>query len=329
MPDSAVIQVMRSFKADLLRGERAQVQAMAQRWLAVERRLSAQIDALAYDMAQIARDGGTVSPTMLSTSVRYRELLVQLTDELEGYSGYAERTITDRQRQLARLGIEHAGQAITTQGVRAGFTRLPVEAVTNLVGLSGSGSPLRSLLAASWPLAADGLTQELVTGVALGYNPRKIARNMAQGMARSRDRMEVIARTEALRTYKEANRQSYIASGVVRSYKRLATHDSRVCAACLLDEGTEYALGEEMPEHPQGRCTLVPVVDGVPQPKWVQGAEWFVEQPPATQTAILGKGRYEAWQRGAFDLGELVTVRPNATWGPSLQVTPLATLGSA
>lgn len=329
MPDSEVIRVMRSFKADLLRGERAQTAEMARRWQGVEQRLHAQIDALALEMAQVQRDGGTVSRGMLFNDVRYRELLGQLTNELEGYTDYAERTIEQRQRQLARLGIRQAEQAIQTQGIRAGFSRLPVEAVQNLVGLSGDGAPLRNLLVASWPHAADGLTQALINGVALGYNPRKTARLMAQGMARSRDRMEVIARTEQLRVYREANRQSYIRSGVVEGYRRLATHDRRVCAACLLAEGTFYELNEEMPEHPQGRCTLVPIVEGIKAPTWQLGPSWFVEQPVATQRDILGKGRYDAWQSGAFDLGELVTVRPNAIWGDSLQVAPLRELQSA
>lgn len=326
MPDSEVIRVMRQFKRDLLAGERAQMQEMAQRWLAVERRLSDQMQALAYEMDGIKRDGGTVSQELLFNQVRYRELLIQLTDELEGYTEYAERTIEARQGQLARLGIKQAEQAITTQGVRAGFNRLPVAAVENLVGLSGSGAPVGNLLAASWPISAQRMTQELVNGVALGYNPRKVARNMARGARGSLDRMMVISRTESLRVYREANRQSYVASGVVNGYKRLATHDNRVCAACLMDEGTFYELGEEMPEHPQGRCTMVPVVDGVPAAKWKQGQEWFEEQPQATQMDILGKGRYYAWQNGDYELGELVTVKPNATWGDSLQVTPLREL---
>ncbi len=329
MPDSAVIVTMRQFKRDLLAGERAQMQEMATRWLGVERRLQAQIDALALEMAGIKRDGGFVSQELLMNNVRYRQLLTQLTRELEGYSDFADVQITAQQRRLVRLGIAHAENAIKVQGITAGFNRLPVEAVQSIIGLAGNGSPLRRLLVQSWPLSAQRLTDELVNGVALGYNPRKTARLMAQGMAGSLDRMMVIARTEQLRVYRHANLESYRASGVVTGYKRLATHDKRTCAACLMDEGTFYELDEEMPEHPQGRCTLVPVVEGVPAPRWQQGADWFVEQSQETQTSILGKGRYAAWQEGQFSLDELVTVKPNVTWGASLQVTPLRELVSA
>lgn len=329
MPDNTVITLMRQFKRDLLNQEHAQMQAMASRWLGVERRLDSQMQALAYECDAIKRDGGTVSPELLMTNVRYRELLIQLNHELEGYTDYADRTITDRQRQLARLGIKQGEQAIRASGLRAGFNRLPVEAVENLIGFSGDGAPLANLLTGSWPLAAQGMTQELINGVALGYNPRKTAKLMAQGATGSLDRMMVIARTESLRAYRTANLDSYRASGVVNSYKRLATHDSRVCAACLMAEGTVYQLDEEMPEHPQGRCTLVPVVDGIGAPQWKQGQDWFVEQDQARQMDILGKGRYYAWQNGDFELDQLVTVKPNAVWGDSVQVTPLRDLVSA
>lgn len=329
MPDAAVIVAMRQFKAALLRGERAQMREMATRWLAVERRLAGQMDALAQAMAQVAADGGTVGTGLLFNDVRYRTLLMQLTDELERYTGYAERTIEARERQLARLGIEHAESAITAQGIRAGFARLPIEAVQSLVGYSGNGAPLRNLLVASWPLSADGFTQELVNGVALGYNPRKTARMMARGATGSLNRMMNIARTETLRVYKTANLESYKASGVVTSYLRLATHDSRVCPMCLLLEGTEYPLDRMMASHPSCRCTLVPRVAGIRDPRWTKGETWLREQPAATQRSILGKGRYEAWQDGAFDLQDVVSVVPNATWGDTLRAVPLRELTGA
>lgn len=329
MPDSEVVRVMRQFKADLLANERTQMREMARRWLQVERHLNGNINALAEKMARIRAEGGRVTSDLIFIDEHYRALLPQLMDELDRYSDYTADLISDQQKRLIRLGIAHAEQAITTQGIRAGFNRLPVEAVQNMVGLAGNRSPLRSLLVASWPDAVEGLTQALINGVALGYNPRKVAREMARGSARGLDRMMVIARTEQLRVYRQANRDSYIASGVVEEYMRLATHDSRVCAACLMDEGHVYELGEEMPEHPQGRCTMVPKVRGVPNPTWKKGADWFVEQSPTTQTSILGEGRFDAWQAGRFDLDELVTVRPNPIWGPSLQVTTLQELTGA
>lgn len=327
MPEPLVISTMRQFKAELLRQEAVQMRAMAARWLNVERRLQGRMDALALEMVQIKRDGGTVSREMLINQQRYRDLMAQVQVELRVYSDYAERTIEDRQRQMARLGIYHGEQAIRAGGIQAGFNRLPIEAVEHMVGFTGANTPLGQLIAGTWPAASDGITQALIDGVALGLNPRDTARNMARASTASLDRMMTIARTEQLRTYRTANLESYRASGVVSGYKRLAAHDRRTCAACIMSEGTFYDLNEDlMPTHPNCRCTLVPVVQGFPEPKWLGGQEWFEQQDQETQVSILGKERYYRWQNGNFDLGELVTVKRNVTWGDSLQVTPLKEL---
>lgn len=327
MPDSAVILQMRSFKAALLREESQQMRQMANAWLTTERALDGNMAALAERMANVKRDGGTITQGMLFQESRYRILLSQLTDELGKYTRYADRTITDRQAQLARLGIDHAARAIEAQGVAAGFARLPVEAVQNMVGLAGNGSPLRTLLTASWPDAAEGLTQQLIRGVALGYNPRKVARMMAQGSTRSLDRMMTISRTEGLRTYRQSSLENYRANrSIVRGHKRIAAFDSRVCPSCLMDSGTFYELDEDFPTHPNCRCSSIPVLFDFPDPIMQSGPDWFREQPEKTQQSILGKERYGAWQAGKFGLEQLVSVRPNATWGDTLRVPTMGEL---
>jgi SPP1 gp7 family putative phage head morphogenesis protein len=325
MPTSEVIRLMRGFKTGIARAGSAQQAEMTRRWLGVERRLMGQMEALAYRMTAVKEAGGTVTANMLLNDVRYRELLSQLQQEQAKYTQYAEATITDGQRAMASAGVNQSQAAIAAQ-VSTSFNRLPVSAVQHMVGLTGAGTPLNSLLVQSWPLSAQGLTQALIDGVALGWGPRKTASKMAEGMTGTLDRMMVIARTEQMRTYKAASFDSYAHSGIVIGYRRLATHDRRTCAACLMAEGTFYELGEEMPEHPQGRCVPIPVVRGAAPIEWQKGADWFVEQDSATQESILGKGHYEAYRLGQFDLPDLVTVKPNPTWGPSLAVTPLREL---
>jgi hypothetical protein len=325
MPDSTVVSLMRRFKSDIAQAGSAQQAEMARRWLAVERRLSGNINALALEMTARHAAGIPVTTTMLMNEVRYRELLIQLHEEQAKYTVYAENTITDGQQALGAAGISHAEQAIAAQ-VTTSFNKLPVSAVEHMAGLTGAGTPLNSLLVQSWPLSAQGLTQALVDGVALGWGPRKVARQMAEGMTGSLDRMLLIARSEQMRTYRAASYASYAESGIVVGYRRLASFSSRTCISCLMDSGHFYPLGEEMPEHPAGRCVPVPVVRGAPAIEGLDGEAWFMDQPSATQEDILGKGHYEAWRLGKFELGEAVRVVTNPTWGPSLQVTPLKDL---
>jgi SPP1 gp7 family putative phage head morphogenesis protein len=329
MPDPHVVQAMRQFKAELLLREQAQMQEMARRWLQVETALEAQVTALAREFDERQRGGESVSQAALFRQGRYQSLLRQLRHETAQYGNFAQRLITRAQRAFGKLGIQHAATAIRVQyrdGIGAFFDVLPIEAIENMVGLAGDGSPLGQLLKQSWPDAAEGLTNALIRNTALGRNPRETAREMRRGVAQGLNRALTVARSEQLRVYREATRQQYQASGVVSGYRRLAARDDRVCPACLAADGEEYELDEVLREHANGRCGLVPNVIGLPKVQWEPGLDWFVNADAATQRGILGKGRYEAWRKGHFDLEQLVTVRRDSAWGDSVQPTPLRDL---
>lgn len=325
---SQVIETITRFKAALLANEQAQMFQMAQRWLEVERAIEAQIAALAEEYARIRADGRTPSQRDLFAMTRYQSLLAQLQIELRKYTDYAEALIESQQRNYAQLAIQHAAAAIdasVTDAVGVRFDRLPIAATENMVGLAGDGSPLRQLLVDSWPESAQAMTTELLRSTALGINPRETAHRMTNGTTRTLNRMLTIARTEQLRVYRETSRQAYQASGVVTSYRRLATRDSRTCAGCLAADGQEYELNNEFASHPNCRCALIPVVAGMPMPQPAETTEqWFNRQTEATQRGILGKGRFELWQSGQVGFRDFAAVRQSDTWGDA--IVP-ATLG--
>jgi SPP1 gp7 family putative phage head morphogenesis protein len=269
MSDPVVVRVMREFKLGLLLRERGQMAEMARRWLEVEGALEAQISALAMEAEALRQDlrlgsgqaQGVLGAAKIKRMARYRALLAQIRAEMAGYAGWAGQEITVGQGEMARLGIEHAVTA-TRETLRQAqgdsvigvfFDVLPVDAVEHMVGLAGDGSPLRKLLEAKWGEAAEALTNWLVKGTGLGWNPRKTARHMKQGLTRGLNEILTIARTEQLRVYREAGRAQYEKSGVVKGFRRLATHDGRVCAACLMAEGEVYPLNEPLRDHPNGR----------------------------------------------------------------------------
>lgn len=326
-PESDVIRVMDEYKAALLNREAAQLDAMTNRWLALERRLEANIELLARQMQERQQAGLPVTQGALFRLERYQVLLAQIHQEWERYAVYALDEVTTGQKTYGNLGVNHAigGLEATAPGVSATFTRLPREAIENMVGLLGNGSPLHTLLmnSAIEAQAIDAMTRALLESTAFGRNPRKTARLMADGLAGGLNQALTIARTEQLRVYRQAALRQYRASGVVEGYYRLATRDSRVCPACLALDGQFIALDREMAEHPNGRCSQVPKVIGFPAPTWLTGPQWIQTQPANVQRQILGQGRFEAWQRGDFELSDLATVQRSAEWGNSLQTTPL------
>lgn len=330
MPDPLVVTTMNAFKADLLRQETTQMAAMARRWRQTEAALIDQVELFARRVAddKLSRAQLQDAQYMLGRS---QSLLRQARAEFDKYVRYAGPLIETRQRQLGAQGIQHAEAAInavgTEAGVEIGFNRLPTQAVENMVGLAGDNSPLTTLLESKYGDGVDGMFTELIRATALGKNPRETAQRMVrEGFSQSLTQMMVIARTEQLRVYREAARQAYQESGVVEAFRRLATRDNRVCAACMMADGEYYELNEMLRSHVQCRCTTVPSVEGFPEVQWQKGPDWFMEQSSETQTKILGKGRYAAWKDGLFDLDQLMTLRTNAQWGDSVQPTSLKAL---
>lgn len=334
MPDPAVVIAMREFKRGLLLREAGQMQEMARAWLDVERSLEPQIESLAQSLAEQE----TVTEAELYRLNRYKRLLGESQREFRRYAQYTDGVVTSGQGELAELGLAHSQSAIQLSywpRVSVRFDRLPVEALENMVGLAGDGRPVGDLLrervnplwspekqASAW----DRATRSLVNGTAQGWNPRQTARVMRDDLAGGLQKALEIARTEQLRVYREVHRSQYEASGVVRGQKRLTAHDDRVCPACIADEGTVYPLNVILSDHVQGRCTSVPVVEGLPEVTWLSGEDWFRGQDEGVQRSILGNGRYEAWREGQFEFGQLVTHQEDATWGGSIVPTALKEL---
>jgi SPP1 gp7 family putative phage head morphogenesis protein len=323
--EPAVVRVVREFKAELLRGEEAHQFEMARRYLEVERSLQDKIAALTETVARLQAKGEEPSLGMLYRLERWRALERQMLDELASFNDWALKLIAQRQAELGQLGVTAATQALQASGLALGFEVLPAEAIGSMVGLAGDGSPLAALLAEAYPAVADAVSQSLVQGVALGINPREVARQASRSLAVGLDRAFLIARTEELRAFRTANQAQYLAAGVER-YKRLATKDDRTCIGCLAADGELMATADDFEAHPACRCTSVPVVPGVSEPTWESTQAWFDRQDAATKAKVMGPGRLELYESGDATWGDMWTRRPDETWGGAIVPTNLSDL---
>lgn len=330
MPPEILTAALR-YKADLARRETAMMRDLAGHYVRVIRGLEDEIAALARIMAARRARGLEVTAGYLYRTERYQQLLAQSYAQFVRFESAAADLITANQATFARLGREYGLGLLDVlePGLGGGFNRLAVGAIENIAGFVADGSPLRALLADAWPGVIDQTTSALVKGVALGYNPRKIARMMSDAIGGGLNRSLVIARTETQRAHRQARMDTWRETGLVRGWQRVATHDRRTCSACLFDEGRFYPIDEDMPEHPQGRCVALPVLRNQELHKWEYGAEWFERQPPSTQIDILGPGRLAAWHAGQFDLRDVPSVEVNPIWGPSMRARGLAELVGA
>jgi len=304
---------------------------MAERWLQLEGTLEAQISLLSREMIDLQAAGEEIGINRLLKMDRYQTLLGQLDTEMIKYNEWATDEIINRQRLLGKLGIEHSAEAIQLSLAEAGlgvgefFNRLPVSAIENMIGMT-SGGPLGTLLKEDFPAAAEHMTRALIDGVALGLPPGKTARNMMDGMAEGLNRATTIARTEQLRVYREASRQQYETSGAVQEYERLCAKQPNTCMACIALDGKIYPTSELMDAHPNDRCTMIPLVAGVPRIERELAGDWFARQDPDMQREMLGPGRFDLYKRGEIGLQDLAVSSVHPTWGPSVGVASLKSL---
>lgn len=335
MVEPLVIQVTRQFKAALLAYEEGQVRRMVRAWMGVDRRLAGAVQALADEVAELRAQGVSVTAETLYRQARYQALLAQIAEEVRRFEREAGQIIVDGETDLVQRGRLDAQRAIQASywqhGMRASFNRLPARAVEYIVGVTADGAPLFSLLQkrAIAPDAVEGLTNQLLDAVTRGYNPRKTARLMQDGLTQGLQKALVIARDQQLRAYRTASDDQYRESGVVSAKRRVCAKDTRTCLACLAMDGELIPVGAPMYDHAQGRCTAIPVVDGLPALDWQKGPEWFATLSEAQQQKMMGKERWDAWKAGAFRFEDQATPTYHKVWGQGLAVTPLSRLGAS
>lgn len=112
------------------------------------------------------------------------------------------------------------------------------------------------------------MSRTLAAGLAEGRNPIDIAKTMRQSLGTiSKQRAELIAKSEVIRAHAEGQLDSFEKLGVKELGLRAefsTALDSRVCPQCAALEGQVYPIEEArglIPLHPRCRCSWIPVTD--------------------------------------------------------------------
>ena len=290
-------------------------------------------------ITEAATAGETVSEAWLYREARYRTLVAQADATYARFAQAAGRTIVTAQIDVVAAAQDDVRQLVLASvgpapaGAVLPFSVLPQGALLELAGTLSPGSPLRVLLDGYGQRVAAVIEQELIGGIASGRNPRDVARRIiSQVGSGERARLLTTARTEMLRSHREAMRRTMQAnSRIVNGWRWSAARDTRTCLACLALDGRVFKLERPMPAHPSCRCSLLPVtaswrdlgydVPDLPPPE--TGRVWFDRQAVAVQRSMLGERAYAAYSEGDLDLAAFVGYRFSRQWGPSVTQRPV------
>lgn len=329
-----VFAVMDKFRAALLARESGAEARLVRAYGAAYRRLQDGILALDDEIGAL----DDLSAAKLGKLRRWKILRAEIVGEMDKFGVILEDHLSESVSGSVRAGVAEArvmaeaalpGNAILDARIMGSWNKLPAAAVENLMGFLSEGSPLAEMLKAGLgeTLAAEA-EAALVEGLALGYNPRKVANILRDRLGQGLSWSLRTSRTVNLYAYREANRASYVAnSRIVKGWIWRANVGGNPppCPSCLAMDGTEHGLDERLNDHDNGRCWMEPITPSykemgfdVAEPKRPQrqsGREWFEAQPAGAQKKILGEARWRAWSDGEFDFSQLTTTHDHPIWG--------------
>jgi hypothetical protein len=314
----SVIDLATRYRDALDRQDMAALSRIVNAYQGMVQRLSGEIDALSLEVA--AMDAPGVGKVM--RLARYRRLMAEANDELERYSAWLNTEIGTIARGMVSRGLDESSALMRAavggdKAIAALFRNLPPETVEQLLGFLDPAGPLYKRLQLLAPSAADHLSRTILESVALGRNPRAWAAEVTRAFGVALSDSLRMARTVQLYSYREASRANYVANNnVVRGWVWFARLDSSTCMSCVAMHGTEHGLDEVLDDHHNGRCTQVPItILDRNNPVEQSGQDWFNAQDEATQKAMMGAGKYDAWKDGAFDLGQLTAQHEDDVYG--------------
>jgi hypothetical protein len=320
--EPTVWQVAEAFRRDLAAREAAARREMAAAWEPVRREILRRTGELTRKIAERELAGRRVPVSWLFERDRLGEWELRVRKELAGWRKSAEGPISRAVRGAASIGPDHAMELIRRRAIpfpepaARALVRFPHAEVEQLVATLQEGSPLAELLARTGDATAAAMREALVRNVALGRGAVEMGRELGSILDGNLARGMLIARTETMRTYREATRLSYAAQGdLLSGWRWFSTLDRRTCASCWAMTGTLHPVTERLDDHPNGRCSMIPELRDLPNAPMRTGEEAFRDLDPSEQERILGRGRFALYERGEATLADMVARPVHPRWG--------------
>lgn len=334
MPKSRLQHTVDKYRAALRAHEAQAEQQLEQAYAHVLRTLQPALDKLYDQMVEAMANGQQIPAHFLYEANRLEAIKKLIQGEMDHFGMLSQVQVGQIQHFAVDLGQRSALDMLSAtlpEGVRWSFGVPDVKAIANLVGATQRGSPLAELFDGFGREAAEKAGQALITGVTMGWNPRKVAGAVQDALGVSRARALTLSRTSMLNAYRSSNLETYRANDdVCDGWTWVCDLSIRTCAVCIAMSGTFHSLDEEFEGHPNDRCVPVPhtkpwedilsplgIDTDIPEtsPNIPSGISWFDQQSASVQRQILGNAKYNAYADGALSLKDLIYHGHDADWG--------------
>lgn len=295
--------------------------------------------AIAELAARAVENGRWPAPWELQRIEALRAAMFASQDALARLGRETGVSVVDSAGRVIHLAAEHEPRLIASQlpaaeqpAALARFAgRIAPRALDAIV--ARTAGQIESVTRPLAPAAVDAMQRALVRGVAVGDNPRAVARDMMQRTRGAFDggltRATVIARTEMLDAYRAASGYAHqVNADVLAGWVWICALDRRSCPACWAMHGRVFPLSQPGPwDHQQGRCTRAPKtlswadlgITGIKEPPDAipDAKAKFDALPEDQKISIMGKARYDAYRSGRLAWDDIAVMKVNPGWRPS------------
>lgn len=255
-----------------------------------------------------------ITTSQIKKTAEYNALIATVYQELDEFVEFASIEIDLASKASVQKAVADIGLLASIINIDKARIVTP-SAMDILLGYLEPGGELSQRIGL-WADNATGQVAKMIAeGVGLGRNPVKIGEDIYKAMGYSLTDAVRTTRTVQLWSYRDSTRANYIAnSDIVKGWIWYAALDERTCMSCINMHGTVHTLDETLNDHHNGRCTMLPLLDGVDY-GIVNAQEWFDSLGEDTKSTMMGEGKYQAYQDKLFTFDKLTTEKENYVYG--------------
>lgn len=218
------------------------------------RRLEAEINAIYAEILDKGIEGMTRSD--LYKLNHYSQLRDAVAKEVRGLATAQDEALTSLLEHIAIGTYESNCEELGIE-----FSIMAELQAKSIVTENWSGITYSSRIwknAENFNLRVMDDVESLIVG---GKMPADVKKKLMEDFTVSWHEADRLVRTESSRAYNKAARDSYTAAGI-QQCEYLAEEDC--CDICALFKGRKFATADfpELPQHPNCRCTMAPIVEG-------------------------------------------------------------------
>jgi len=317
-----ILKIAARHRAEIDRADAANLRQVAKAYAAMYDNLQGDIDALRLAIEAI--EAPTVA--QIKALPQYKRLLSHGKDELDRFTVYLETVMQTSATDAIGLGLSHSKELVSAM-LQGRFGGLNTNVVAPLLNYLRRDGPLFERIAKITYATSAGVTDTIIKGVGLGYNPRKIAASIQDAFGGGLTDALRNTRTVQLWSYRDSARANYTATnGIVSQWIWYAELDADTCLSCVAQHGTIHDLDETLDDHYNGRCAALPYIEQFGNPVQQSGQDWFDSLSETEQQSMMGAEKHGAYKDGKFEFGQLSAQGPNEVYGTMRTEASLASL---